>query len=322
MADVKNYAIGREDIDAARERIAPHAHVTPVSRCATLDELAGCQLFFKCEHLQKGGAFKFRGAVNAVLQLSEEEAQQGVITHSSGNHAQALALAARIRGIKATIVMPENGTPAKIEAVKGYGANVVLCTPTLQAREESVARILERSGGTFIHPYNHPHIMAGQGTTALELMEQVPGLDAVVVPVGGGGLLSGVCVAIRSENPDIKVFAAEPKGADDVARSIAAGHLIPQTNPVTIADGLLTSMGPLTWPVIRDSVEEVLTVSEDEIISAMRLLWERAKLLVEPSAAVPFAAILSGKQLQFQELKRVGVVLSGGNSNLDALPWL
>jgi threonine dehydratase/serine racemase len=278
-------------------------------------------LFFKCENLQKAGAFKFRGASNAVLKLSAEVAVRGVVTHSSGNHAQALALAAKLRGIPAHIVMPRTAAAVKRRAVLEYGARVIDCEPNLSARESTAAAVLAETGGTLIHPYNNADIIAGQGTVALELCEQVPGLDAVVAPVGGGGLVAGICAALRELAPAMRIFAAEPKGADDASRSKAAGTLIPQTSPNTIADGLLTSLGELTWPLVRDRVERVITVSEEEIVDAMRLMWERAKLLIEPSSAVAVAVVLSEEFRKLPGLGRVGIVLSGGNADLDRLPW-
>ena len=315
------YAVDLATVRAAARRIEGLAHRTPVLTCATLDRLAGRSLFFKCEHLQKAGAFKFRGACNAVRRLSDAVAARGVVTHSSGNHAQALALAAQLRGIPAHVVMPANASPVKRRAVEGYGGRVITCQPTLAAREETAAAVLEETGGTLIPPYNHPDVIAGQGTAALELLEQVPGLDALVAPVGGGGLVAGLCLAARAIDPSLRVIAAEPAGADDAARSKAAGALIPQTAPRTVADGLLTSLGDLTWPVIRDRVERVVTVREEEIIAAMRLAWERAKLLIEPSAAVAVAAVLADEFRALEGARRVGVVLSGGNVNLDGLPW-
>jgi threonine dehydratase/serine racemase len=315
------YATDLKAIRVAAERIAGLAHRTPVATCATIDRLAGRQVFFKCEHLQKVGAFKFRGACNAVIKLTDEAAAQGVATHSSGNHAQAVALAARMRGIAAHIVMPSDALAVKRRAVEGYGARVIECEPTLAARDATAKAVIAETGATFIHPYDHPDIIAGQGTSALELLDQVPQLDAIVVPVGGGGLISGICVAAKGIDPGIRIFAAEPLGADDAARSKAAGKLIPQIGPDTIADGLLTSMGELTWPIIRDYVERVVTVSEEEIVAAMRLAWERAKLLIEPSAAVAVAAVLSDTFRATEGIDRVGVVLSGGNVDLDHLPW-
>jgi threonine dehydratase/serine racemase len=315
------YAANLDAVRDAAQRITPWAHRTPVATCATLDRMAGRALFFKCEHLQKVGAFKFRGACNAVWKLSDEAAARGVVTHSSGNHAQALALAARLRGIPAHIVMPRTASPVKRRAVEDYGGRVVLCEPTLEARESTAAAVLAETHGTLIPPYNHPDVIAGQGTAAMELLEQVSDLDAIVAPIGGGGLMSGVTLAAKALRPGIRLFGAEPLGADDAARSKAAGQLVPQTGPKTIADGLLTSLGELTWPVIRDLVEQVVTVREDEIVAAMRLAWERAKLLIEPSSAVAVAAVLSEAFRKLDGLKRVGVVLSGGNVNLDQLPW-
>jgi threonine dehydratase/serine racemase len=318
---MQTYAVNLEDIRAAARRIAGQAHQTPVMTGATLDRLAGRSLFFKCENFQKVGAFKFRGACNAVRKLPEEAAGRGVVTHSSGNHAQALALAAQMRGIPAYIVMPSNASPVKRRAVEGYGGRVIECAPTLEARETTAASVLTETKGTLIPPYNHPDVIAGQGTAALELLDQVPGLDAVIMPVGGGGLMAGVALAVKGLNAAVRVFAGEPRGADDAARSKEAGRLIPQTAPKTIADGLLTSLGDLTWPVLRDQVERVVTVGDEEIVAAMRLMWERAKLLVEPSAAVPVAAVLTDDFKALDGLQRVGVVLSGGNVNLDDLPW-
>jgi threonine dehydratase/serine racemase len=315
------YAVTIDDIQAAARRIVGIAHQTPVMTCATLDRLAGRKLFFKCEQWQKVGAFKFRGACNAVLKLADTDARKGVVTHSSGNHAQALALAAKLRGIPAHIVMPRNATPVKRRAVEGYGANVIECEPTLVAREVKVTEVQEKTGAILIPPYNHPDVIAGQGTVALELLAELPELDAIVAPIGGGGLVSGVTIAAKALKPAIRVFAAEPLGADDAARSKAVGEFIQQTAPQTIADGLLTSMGDLTWPVVRDLVEAVVTVREDEIVSAMRLTWERAKLLIEPSSAVAVAAVLTPFFHGLQGVNKVGVVLSGGNANLDRLPW-
>jgi threonine dehydratase/serine racemase len=292
-----------------------------VVTCASIDDVAHRAVFFKCENLQKIGAFKFRGAWNAVARLDDADARRGVVTHSSGNHAQALALAARHRGIAAHIIMPETALPVKREAVLGYGATVHPCAPTLEARETVAAEVLERTGATFIPPYDHPDIIAGQGTAALELLEDVPGLDAVIAPVGGGGLLSGTAIAARALRPEVRVFAGEPSGADDAARSKAAGRFIPQTAPDTIADGLLTSLGEHTWPVVRDLVEDVITVDDDAIIAAMRLVIERAKLVIEPSAAVALAAVLSDAFGALEDVDRVGVILSGGNVDLSRLPW-
>jgi len=303
-----------QDIRNAAERIRPYAHRTPVFTCATLDGMAGARLFFKAENFQKVGAFKFRGACNAVFSLSEAEAAKGVVTHSSGNHAQALALAARLRGIPARIVMPSNAPDVKKAAVAGYGAEITYCEPTLEARESTTARIMAETGATLVHPYDDARVIAGQGTAALELLEDVSNLDVVMTPVGGGGLLSGTAIAVKSLRPGARVIAAEPATADDAYRSFTTRELVPSVNPQTVADGLLTSLGKLTFPIILDHVDEIVTVTEEEIISAMRLVWERMKLVIEPSAAVPVAAALSGRT----ELKnkRVGIILSGGNLDL------
>lgn len=315
------YAATLTDIRAAAERIVGWAHVTPVHTCQTLDRLAGRSLFFKCEQFQKVGAFKFRGAANAVRNLAAEQAAHGVVTHSSGNHAQALALAARMRGIPAHIVMPRNASPVKRRAVEDYGAEVILCEPNQLARESTAAEILKRTGGTLIPPYDHPDVIAGQGTVALEFLEQVPRLEVLVAPVGGGGLISGLALAAKALNPRLKIIAAEPLGADDAARSKAAGLLIPQTKPLTLADGLLTSLGEFTWPVVRDLVDQIITVNEEEMIRAMRLSWERAKLLIEPSSAVALAAVLTPEFREAVAEHHIGVVLTGGNVNVEALPF-
>jgi threonine dehydratase/serine racemase len=315
------YAATLADIRAAAARIKPYAHRTPVMTCSTIDALAGRKVFFKCENLQKIGAFKFRGACNAVMILTDDVAKRGVVTHSSGNHAQALALAARLRGIAAHIVMPRTSNAVKIKAVEGHGAKIYLCEPNQAAREGTAERIAQDTGATLIPPYNHPDIIAGQGTAALELLEEYSDLDAVIAPVGGGGLMSGTCIAAKGIKPGIRVFAGEPLGADDAARSFATGQLQPQDQPNTIADGLLTAMGPLTWAIIQDHVERVFTVSEDEIRAAMRLVWERMKLVIEPSAAVPVAAILRADFKALKGMDRVGVILSGGNVDLDNVPW-
>lgn len=316
-------AIDFEDIQVAAKNIQPHIHRTPVITCEALNMLADSDLYFKCENLQKVGAFKFRGACNSVFQLPAQLAQRGVVTHSSGNHAQALALAARKRGIPAHIVMPENAPVVKRQAVEGYGANVISCAPTLDARESTADRVQADTGATFIHPYNHPHVMAGQGTAAAELLEEVASLDFIISPVGGGGLISGTCTAVAGISPSTKVIAAEPVGADDAFRSKSASRLILQTSPSTIADGLLTSLGDLTWPYVRDHVEEVVTVSDEEISGAMKLFWSRAKLVIEPSAATAVAVALK-KHWPYENRKeraKVGIILSGGNVDLDRLPW-
>jgi threonine dehydratase/serine racemase len=314
-------SVSLDEVRAARERLAGWAHVTRVETCATLDRLAGRALFFKCEHVQKGGAFKFRGACNALRKLAPEVAKRGVVTHSSGNHAGALALASKMLGVPAWIVMPRTASPVKRRAVEEYGGQVIACEPNQQAREETAARVQAETGATLIPPYDHPDIIAGQGTIALELAEQVPDLDAIIAPVGGGGLMAGLCIAAHGINPRLRVLAAEPQGADDAYRSFTSGNYVPQTGPKTIADGLLTSLGELSWPVLREHLDRVITVSDEEIIAAMRLAWERAKLLIEPSSAVPLAALLSAEGKALTGLRRVAVVLSGGNVNLDALPW-
>jgi threonine dehydratase/serine racemase len=315
------YATDLQAVQEAQVRIAPYAHRTPVMTCSTLDQLSGCELFFKCENLQKVGAFKFRGACNAVLRLPNDVASHGVVTHSSGNHAQALALAASIRGIEAHVVMPKTAPSVKRRAVEGYGARIHPCEPTLRARETLAAQVIERTGATFIPPYDHPDIIAGQGTMALELMEQAETLDAIIAPVGGGGMISGISVAAKTVSPKVRILAAEPAGADDAARSMAAGRLIPQTKPNTIADGLLTSLGEWTWPIIRDHVERIITVTDEQIIAAMRLVWERMKIIIEPSAAVAVAAVLSDEFTSLRRIARVGVVLSGGNVDLERPVW-
>lgn len=315
------YACDLAAVREAANRIRGIIHRTPVMTCETLDRLAGRRLFFKCENLQKIGAFKYRGATNAVRKLTDAEAARGVVTHSSGNHAQALALAARVRGVPAYIVMPKTAPAVKKAAVEGYGGQVTLCEPNLADRERAANELVAKTGATLIPPFDHADVIAGQGTAALELLEDVPDLDAIITPVGGGGLLSGCAVAARELKPGIRVFGAEPSGADDAARSKAAGKWIPQTGPNTIADGLLTSTGELTWPIIRDLVEAVFTVTDDEIRAAMRLVWERMKLIVEPSGAVGAAVALGGAFKSLAGANKVGIVFSGGNVSLDKLYW-
>ena len=307
------------EVRQAGERIRPYAHRTPVLTCASLDERVGAQVFMKCENLQKVGAFKFRGACNAVFSLTDEEAARGVATHSSGNHAQALALAAWIRGIPAHIVMPENAPAVKKAAVAGYGGQITFCEQTLQARESTLAQVVGGTGATVIHPYNNFHVIAGQGTATLELLEEIPDLDVVIAPVGGGGLLSGTSIAAKGTSPGIRVIAAEPEMADDAYRSLQAGHIIPSENPRTIADGLLTSLCDLTFSIIQKNVEQIVTVSETAILESMKFIWERAKVIIEPSAAVP-VGLLWERKIDLSGL-RVGVILSGGNVDLERLPW-
>ena len=324
MADASpaaHYAADLASIRAAAARIDGEVHHTPLATSRTLDERAGRRLYFKCENLQRVGAFKMRGALNAVLSLSPERAAAGVVTHSSGNFAQAVALSARVRGIPATIVMPQTAPAVKRRAVADYGADIVLCAPTLEARTTTAEAVRRERGATLLHPYDQAEVIAGQGTIGLELAAHLPDLDAVVVPVGGGGLISGIALALRELAPRVRVFAAEPLGADDAARSKRAGRLLPQTGPDTIADGLLTSLGELTWPVVRDLVEEVLVVDDAAIVSAMRVVVERMKLVIEPSAATAVAAALSPRFRALPGMDRVAVILSGGNVDLAALPW-
>jgi threonine dehydratase len=309
----------REDLEAAAERIRPFVHRTPVLTCSTIDALLGASLFFKCENFQKVGAFKFRGATNAVRMLTPGQVRRGVATHSSGNHAAALALAARVRGIPAYIVMPENAPSIKKAAVAGYGAAITFCEATLRAREETLAKVIAETGAEEVHPYNDVRVIAGQSTAARELFEDVRDLDIVMTPVGGGGLLSGTALSAHYLSPRTAVIAAEPEGADDAARSFRAGHIIPSIRPNTIADGLLTSLGGNTFAVISRHVRDVVTIDDAAIIAAMRLVWERMKIIIEPSAAVPLAAIVQGNVEA--EGKRVGIILTGGNCDLDNLPW-
>jgi len=320
----EQYATSISEIEAAVRRLQGVVHRTPIATCRQLDEVAGREVFIKCENLQKVGAFKYRGASNAVMQLSSEQASAGVVTHSSGNHAQALALAARLRSIPAWIVMPSNAPQIKQDAVADYGATIVLCEPTLAARETTAADIMAQQKATFIHPYNDARVIAGQATVGVEILEQVTELDAIVAPVGGGGLLAGIALAAKALNPSIRVYGAEPTGADDAWRSKQAGELLPQLGPVTIADGLLTSLGDLTWPVVRDLVDDIICVKDDEIATAMRMMLERAKLVVEPSGAVAYAAVCSQAFRELPDspsLGRVAVVASGGNLDFDRMPW-
>lgn len=309
-----------DDIQQAAARIQPYAHRTPVFTCESLDHMAGARLFFKCENFQKAGAFKFRGACNAVFSLSAADAQRGVATHSSGNHGAAVALAARLRGIPAHIVMPNNVNQTKRLAVDAYGGKITWCEPTQKDRELTLEQVVSQTGATFIPPYNDPLVIAGQGTAALELLQEVPDLDLVLAPVGGGGLISGTALTAAALSPTIRVIAAEPAAADDAYRSLNAGTIQPSINPQTIADGLRTSLGDLTFAVIQKHVEQIVTVSEAAIVHAMRQVWERMKLIIEPSAAVPVAAVLDATVMEASG-KRVGIVLSGGNVDLDHLPW-
>jgi threonine dehydratase len=312
-------AVDLATIRAAAARIAPHVARTPVLRSPALDAAAGARLHFKCESLQEVGAFKARGAANAVFSLDSAQARRGVVTHSSGNHGAALAWAAARRGIPAYIVMPSSAPAVKQANVRGFGGDVRLCAPTVAAREAACAAVQAETGATLVHPYNDWRVIAGQGTAALELLEDVPGLDAVVAPVGGGGLLSGTALATHGVAPHVAVHGAEPKGADDAQRSLAAGRIVPQENPRTIADGLRTSLGELTFAVIAREVAGIATASEDAIVRAMRLMWEKLRIVVEPSSAVPLACFLE-RTLALDGL-RVGVIVTGGNVDLDRLPW-
>jgi threonine dehydratase len=309
--------IGYGDVLAAAKRIAPWVHRTPVLTSRTIDARCGGTVFLKCENLQKVGAFKFRGAVNALLQLAEAERRAGVVTHSSGNHAQALALAGKLLGVPVTVVMPRTAPAVKREATEGYGARVVPCEPTLADREATVAAEIEQRGLTLVHPFNDWYVIAGQGTAALELLDQAGPLDMIVGPVGGGGLLSGTALAVRGESPSTQVIGAEPARADDARRSLETGSIQPSNDPQTIADGLRTSLGPRTFAVISRHVDRIVTATEPEIIEAMRFIWERVKIVLEPSSAVAVAPLWNG-QLDVKGL-RVGVILSGGNVDLEPM---
>lgn len=328
---------GPQDILAAAARIAPYTHITPLLTSQTLDEMTGVHVLLKCENLQKVGAFKARGACNAVFSLSDKDAARGVVTHSSGNHAQALAFAARTRGIQASIVMPRTAPKVKVDAVRGYGAQITFCEPNLEARTAAAEEIIARTGATMVHPYNDARVIAGQATCALEIIQagqasggspkgSLSGLqsgdlpDIILCPVGGGGLSSGTALSARYFGSGIQVVAVEPAGADDAWRSFKSRSFVPQTGPKTIADGLLTSLGALGFGIILETVSDIVTVSEESIIAAMRLLWERCKLVVEPSGAVPLAALLEGKGAP--KGSTVALILSGGNVDLEKLPWI
>ncbi|MCH2618743.1 MAG: pyridoxal-phosphate dependent enzyme [Candidatus Poseidoniia archaeon] len=315
------YAASIDDIRAAAGRIKGVGHRTPILTSQTLDEMAGRKLFFKCENFQKVGAFKLRGGWNAVSMLSDEEAAKGVCTHSSGNHAQAVAFSAMKRGIASYIVMPNNVPDVKLDAVKGYGANIILCEPTLEARETTLDEITKKTGAQVVHPFNNPNVIAGQGTAALEMIEDLGTLDAIIAPIGGGGLMSGTCIATRSLLPETKLFGAEPAGADDAYRSLKEGKIIPQTNPDTICDGLLTSLGEYTWNILKDHLEAIYTVTDDEVINAMRLIWERMKIIIEPSSATAVAVALKSEFKALEGLEKVGIILTGGNVELSKLPF-
>lgn len=312
-------ALTFDRICEAAERIRPYVHRTPVWTNASLNQRIGARVYLKCENFQRAGAFKFRGACNAVFSLPDDNATRGVCTHSSGNHAQALSLAARMRGVPAYVVMPGNASRVKIDAAHAYGGRITTCEPTLAARQSAVSEIVERAGATFVHPYDDACVIAGQGTAALELLTQVPDLDMLIAPVGGGGLLSATALVAAARKNRIRVVGAEPEGADDARRSLAAGRIIPSTNPSTIADGLRTSLGELTFPVIHQLVEQIVTVSERGIVESMKFILERAKILIEPSAAVAVASLWEQKVSPMPPT--IGVILSGGNVDLQELPW-
>jgi threonine dehydratase len=312
-------AVDVSEIRAAHERMRQHIYRTPVMTSSRLDEASEASLFFKCENFQKVGAFKARGATNAVFALDDATARCGVATHSSGNHGAAVARAAKLRGIPAHIVMPSNSAKVKVRAVEGYGAHVVFCEPTDQARESKCAEMIARTGATLIHSFENENVIAGQGTVAVEFLEDVPDLVLVMCPVGGGGLLSGTAIAAKSMRPKIKVIAVEPENADDAAQSFRAGRRIVTEKKFTVADGLRTNIGAPNFAIIQRYVDDIVTVSEEAIVAAMRMIWETMKIIIEPSAAVPYAAIQEGKIDVVG--KRVGIILTGGNVDLDALPW-
>lgn len=312
---IPNYS----DVEQAHERIAPYIHKTPVLTSSFFNELTGASLFFKCENFQKAGAFKVRGASNAVFGLSEEKARMGVATHSSGNHALSLSYAAGRRGIPVTVVMPRTAPEAKKAAVRGYGGIIVECEPSTSSREATFAEVVAKSGADFVHPYNDPRVIAGQATCSKELLTQVDALDSVIAPIGGGGMISGTCLTLSNQAPNTKIYAAEPLNADDAARSFRAGHIIADDAPNTIADGLKVPLKELTWHFVSNHVTDILTATEEEIIDAMKLTWQRMKIVIEPSCAVPLATILKNRELFAGQ--RVGVIITGGNVDLDRLPW-
>jgi threonine dehydratase len=308
------------DIQQAHKQIKDRIHRTPVLTNRQVDEQSACKVFLKCENFQRVGAFKFRGACHTVFSLSDKEAENGVATHSSGNHAQAIALAAKLRGVPAYIVMPENSPEVKKRAVKGYGAEITFCESTQQAREATLEKVVERTGATFIHPYNDPRIIAGQGTSALELLEDYPDLDMILVPVGGGGLASGTAIAAAGMKPGLKVIGCEPEIADDAYLSLKTGELQPSKNTQTVADGLRTGLGELTFACLQKHLDAIVTVTEDEIIQAMRFVWERMNIIIEASCAVPVAALFNNK-ITDAKGKNVAIIITGGNVDLDHLPW-
>ena len=309
-----------DDMLAAHERIRPHIRQTPVRTSDYLNDLSGAQLFFKCENFQEPGAFKVRGATNAVFGLTEDQAKKGVATHSSGNHASCLSYAAMLRGIPCNVVMPRTAPQAKKDTVRRYGGVITECEPSTSSREATFAEVQARTGGDFVHPYNDPRVIAGQGTCSREFMEQTDGLDMVVAPIGGGGMISGTCLTLSTLAPETKVIAAEPEQADDAYRSFKAGHIIADDAPKTIADGLLVPLKDLTWHFVQAHVSEIYTASEDEIIEAMKLTWKHLRVVMEPSSAVPLAVVLKNRAA-FRG-KRVGIIITGGNVDLDKLPWM
>lgn len=321
MKDVNDMIIPTyQDMLDAHDRIKPHIRRTPVRVSDYLNELTGAELFFKCESFQEPGAFKVRGATNAVFGLNEEQAAKGVATHSSGNHASCLSYAAMLRGIHCNVVMPSTAPQAKKDTVRRYGGQITECAPSTSSREETFAKVQAATGGDFVHPYNDPRVIAGQGTCSKELIEQADGLDMVVAPIGGGGMISGTCLTLSTLAPETQVIAAEPEQADDAYRSFKAGHIIADDAPKTIADGLLVPLKDLTWHFVSNHVSEIFTASEDEIIDAMKLTWKHLRVVMEPSSAVPLATILKNKHVFAG--KRVGIIITGGNVDLDTLPWL
>jgi threonine dehydratase len=307
------------DIQAAYSRIKPFVHRTPVMSSGLLNDHFGCDLFFKCENFQKVGAFKFRGATNAVLSLTSEEKRRGVVTHSSGNHAAALALAARMNGVKANIVMPDNAPAVKKNAVAGYGAEITFCKPTLESREGNTRLIMERTGATLVHPYDNFNVICGQGTAAMELLEDIAGLEIVIAPIGGGGLMSGTSTCTKGVNKNIQVIGAEPLNADDAFKSFTSGRIVPSVNPLTVADGLLTSLSDLTFSIIKNNVDRIYTAKEESIIECMLLVWERMKIIIEPSSATVLA-IIKENPGDFRG-KKIGLIISGGNVDFRKLPF-
>ncbi len=309
-----------DDVLAAHDRIKPYIHRTPVLTSSYLNTLTGAELFFKCENFQKAGAFKVRGASNAVFGLSDEMAAKGVATHSSGNHALSLSYAAGRRGIPCHVVMPRTAPAAKKDAVRGYGGIITECEPSTSSREAVFARVQTETGAEFVHPYNDPRVIAGQATCSKELLEQVEGLDCVIAPIGGGGMVSGTCLTLSNTAPHVQIYAAEPEQADDAYRSLKAGHIIADDAPVTVADGLKVPLKDLTWHFVSHHVTDILTASEQEIIDAMKLTWQRMKIVIEASCAVPLATILKNPEIFAG--KRVGVIITGGNVDMDTLPWI